>query len=213
MNAAPLSAALLCAVLALPGCKIVPNPDPEAVAEANLTDAERMANWVETNWEPKVLPAVDEHTVAWADYASALQGGLEAVGQAYGMRPDEKASQYFFFVSGAGTVVTTKLESRAAQIGLDMDADGKEDIVLQLGPIVRGTALRDALPFVNFTDFRDQIEFAKLGRALNDRATANLPKLSDDIMGRKVTFTAVFGQKSATEKPLGVPLSIKAEGQ
>ena len=31
---------------------------------------------------------------------------------------------------------------------------------IQIGPVLRGTALRDALEFVRFTDFVNQFEFA-----------------------------------------------------
>ena len=41
---------------------------------------------------------------------------------------------------------------------------------MQLGPVIRGTTLRDVQPFIDFTAYRDQIAFAELARALNDQA-------------------------------------------
>ncbi len=41
---------------------------------------------------------------------------------------------------------------------------------MQIGPVIRGTTLRDVLPFIDFTAFRNQIDFAELARGLNDQA-------------------------------------------
>ena len=39
--------------------------------------------------------------------------------------------------------------------------DGKPTtVVLQIGPVIFGTALRDALPFIAFGDFVNQIDYA-----------------------------------------------------
>jgi predicted lipoprotein len=78
------------------------------------------------------------------------------------------------------------------------------DVTLQLGPVVKGTALRDVSPSVyDFSKFRDQIEFAKLGRALNDKAVSALPS-SGSLQGKTVSFVGATALRSATEKPLVV---------
>ena len=60
---------------------------------------------------------------------------------------------------------------------------------MQIGPAMRGTAIRDALDFVSFGDFTNQIDFARFGKAFNtyvNRNTLeNLPR--EDLIGRKTT--------------------------
>ncbi|MFN5995702.1 MAG: DUF2291 family protein [Paracoccaceae bacterium] len=58
------------------------------------------------------------------------------------------------------------LTSRDWKAMVDVNGDGATDLTLQLGPVIKGTSLRDVAPFYRFGDFRDQIEFAKLARAL-----------------------------------------------
>ena len=41
---------------------------------------------------------------------------------------------------------------------------------MQIGPAMRGTALRDALDFVSFNDFNNQIDYAQFGKAFNSYA-------------------------------------------
>ena len=45
---------------------------------------------------------------------------------------------------------------------------------IQVGPVLRGTALRDALGFIRFTDFANQFDFAGVANALNDRVLATV---------------------------------------
>jgi predicted lipoprotein len=78
---------------------------------------------------------------------------------------------------------------------------------LQLGPVIKGSALRDIAPFYVFTDFRDQIEFAKLARALNTTASASLALPEGDLTGKTVTFLGALSLRSATDPILIVPVS------
>ena len=66
--------------------------------------------------------------------------------------------------------MAAKTDTRAATADVDIDGDGTADATVQLGPVIRGTTLRDVQPFFDFTAFRDQIAFAELARALNDQA-------------------------------------------
>ena len=40
---------------------------------------------------------------------------------------------------------------------------------VQIGPVIRGTALRDAVSFIRFNDFANQFEFAAVSNALHER--------------------------------------------
>ncbi|MEF2549805.1 DUF2291 domain-containing protein [Aurantimonas sp. A2-1-M11] len=156
------------------------------------TDETRMAAYAEEAWDPKVLPQIAEHEVPLADLRAAVARDAVAAGEQYGFPRDGETSPWNFAVSGEGTIVEAKLESRAAKLQLDTDADGKGDVTVQLGPIIRGTALRDAMPFIVFTDFRDQIEFAKLANALNAVAHSRLTIPEGDVVGQTARFEGVF---------------------
>ncbi len=74
------------------------------------------------------------------------------------------------FVKGTATVAEIDRKSRIglARLRLPWAKDGQA-AAIQIGPVLRGTALRDALEFVRFTDFVNQLEFAGVANALNDR--------------------------------------------
>ncbi len=188
-------AILSCALLPLAGCKIVKTPDPQAAATevAGTTDEARMAAYAGEIWDSKVLPVIAEHAVPLTGLRGKIASeGLDAAGAAHGLRPVGEANPWNFAATGEGVIVEANTASRAAKLLVDIDADGAADVTLQLGPVIRGTSLRDAMPFLIFTDFRDQIEFAKLAGALNALAHAAITLPEGELVGRTVGFEGVF---------------------
>lgn len=206
-----LLAILLCPGLSLSACKIVETPTLEKQKEiaATQTDEARMGVYAESIWEDQVLPTVKEHLVPIAELRLKLNEGLDAAGATHGLRPEGATNPWNFAVSGQGTVIEANPESRAAKLKIDTNADGVQDATIQLGPIIRGTSLRDAMPFIVFTNFRDQIEFAKLARALNVQANSSLTIPSGDLLAKTVTFEGVFTLKKQTGKFEIVPTSLQ----
>lgn len=192
---------LVAAGLSLAGCKIVPDaPEGEAaIPEDSSGDDVRNAMRIEETFEPRLLPFVAESATEIAELRSAVAAGLDAAGEASGNRGAGAGSAWNFAVSGEGVAVEAKLDSRARKVMLDTDGDSEADLTLQLGPVISGTALRDIAPFYNFDEFRDQIEFAGLGRALNDAISARLEVPEGEIIGKTVVFTGVVPLRSATE--------------
>jgi predicted lipoprotein len=69
-----------------------------------------------------------------------------------------------------------------------------EKVALQIGPLVRGTALRDATGVVSFNQFCNQLNYADVSKEMNLRALkaafANLDPAS--LAGKTVTFFGAF---------------------
>jgi predicted lipoprotein len=130
---------------------------------------------------------------------AALTAGLEAAGRAHGKKGSGEGAAWNFAVMGEGVVTQANLTSRARKAMLDTDGDGAADLTSQLGPVIKGSSLRDIAPFYRFGDFRDQIEFAKLARALNDRAVAAIAVPEIDLTGKTVRFSGTVDLKAVTD--------------
>lgn len=206
-----LSVCLL-AMLALSGCKIektVPAEEANAASSAGEAgDDARIAALLENTYESKLLPHIASAAVSVAELRAGLVAGVDAFGAAHGNRGADKDSAWNFAVQGEGKVLDANLTSRARKLMIDTDADGVTDLTLQIGPVIKGTSLRDVAPFYRFSDFRDQIEFAKLGRALNDRAVSGLILDPADPTGRTVRFTGTVDVKSPKDAWLVTPITI-----
>ena len=103
-----------------------------------------------------------------------------------------------------GKIVAANTKSRAATMDVDVDGDGKADARIQIGPAIRGTALRDVLDFVDFNSFTNQIDYARFGKSLNTYANRTvLSKLPHaDLEGRTAKVLGAFAAPSGTDLPL-----------
>jgi predicted lipoprotein len=107
--------------------------------------------------------------------------------------------------------VAANTESRAGTVDVDADGDGKADAQVQIGPVMRGTALRDSLDFVSFNQFTNQIDFAQFGKAFNlyvgKTLTSNLPR--DKLAGQTVKLLGAYPLGAAGSLPLVTPAEIE----
>jgi predicted lipoprotein len=198
MKSVPVALCLV-AALALPGCKIVKTVAGSETAAAEAGEAgddARIAALLDKTYEAELLPLVAAKAMPVADLRGAVSGGLEAAGAAHGNKGSGEGAAWNFAVKGEGKVVEANLTSRARKAMLDTDGDGTADLTLQLGPVIKGSSLRDVAPFYRFGDFRDQIEFAKLARALNDRVSAGLVVPEGELVGKTVSFTGTVDLKA-----------------
>ncbi|MBP1804951.1 DUF2291 family protein [Rubellimicrobium aerolatum] len=197
-----LAASVLC------GCKIVQKA-PGAGAGA-AAPADMVGQVVADTYEARLLPHVAQGAVDARELTAAIGQGLDAAGEALGARA-AGGGAWNFLAKGEGTVVGADRESRAAVLEVDLDGDRAADLQIQLGPVVKGTALRDASPFYVFTDFKDQIEFAALARALNARATEALALPEGDLLGKRVAFEGAFALRSGSDPIQVVPTRLALE--
>ena len=208
-----ISLSLLCAALALgiSGCTIVKDvpPDEKAIPTGASGDQARTEIRIKETFDSKLLPYVRDNATPIADLRKMLVLGLEQAGENHGHKGSGEGAAWNFPVSGSGKVVSAKLDTRARSVSVDTTGDGKADVTVQLGPVILGSALRDAAPFYNYDDFRDQIEFAKLSRAINDRISKLLEVPDGDLVGKTASFVGVVPLKSTTEAYVVTPIVVE----
>lgn len=205
-RSARLSVPLLLALASLAGCKILPTPTEQSKAEA-AAQGFNPDKAVEDIWAPKVLPYLEAKAGSFAAVAAAAKADPKAAGQKYGNPKKQANSPWTYVAKAEGTIVASNTQSRAATIDVDVDGDGKADLRAQLGPAMRGTALRDLLDFVDFNSFTNQIDFAQFGKSFNTYANravlAKLPR--DKLDGRHVALLGAYVPGSGTDLPLMTP--------
>ncbi|MDX7952380.1 DUF2291 domain-containing protein [Lichenihabitans sp. Uapishka_5] len=215
MNATPVVCLGLAAVLLLGGCKIektvVSNAGQSATSvfiNDSSFDPDAM---VASDWDAKVLPDLRAKAGAYDAVATAIAADPDAAGARFGYREKQGGSPWIYAATVTGTVVAANTESRAATI--DVKTDGGRTVQLQIGPVVRGTAIRDSLASRPFGSFKNQVDYAQFGKALNAKANATaLAKLPrDKLLGARVEALGVFSAPAGGAPPLVTPVSITAE--
>jgi len=202
---------LTLAAQAVAGCKIIWHEEEAAEAGPRAFDA---ATYVGGIWDTQVIPHFTAQAADAATIADAVAGDPGAAGEQFGHRAGP-GSPWTYAVRGEGRVVAVDTASRRGLMRVDVGPPGKpREVVLQIGPVVVGTALRDNLPFVSFGNFVNQLEFAQVSRSLNDRAVATIRTdfPFDSATGKVVRFAGAAIQASA-DQPLQVtPVSLELAG-
>ena len=206
-----LSAIMLASTLALGGCKFVKTEDEQKAAAANAFNPDKM---VADIWDAKVLPYLDERAGVFAEVSALTATNLDEAAAKYGHKEKQGSAPWTFAAKVDGTIVAAETKSRAAYVDVDVDADGKADVRVAIGPAIRGTAIRDSLKFVNFNEFKNQIEWAQFGKSFNTHvSTTLLEKIPrDGLVGRKLTATGAYPLPAKGQLPQFVPATITVGG-
>ncbi|QKV18537.1 DUF2291 family protein [Oricola thermophila] len=212
------SAIVLVLLLAIGGCKLVKySDDPartgSASGTASLQGQDAESGLVEM-WDEKVVPHFRDEATDLAVLLPAIRSDLDAAGKEYGHRQEGGFGAWNFATRLTGVIVAANTETRAATAGVDIDDDDIADATLQLGPVIRGTSVRDTLPFIDFSDYRDQIAFAQLSRSLNGRAYETALKDLDreGLVGQRIAVSGAMSLTAADEDVLITPVVVSKGG-
>jgi len=203
----------LAITLALPGCKIVKTPTAEEAAE-EASGGFNPARQVAGLWDEKVIPFLDKRAGTFQEVSSLATSDLNAAAAKYGHKEKDGTAPWTFAAKVSGTIVKAETKSRAAYLETDVDGDGKGDVRIQIGPVIKGTAIRDSLDFVNFNEFKNQIQWAEFGKAFNTHVIGlTLDKLPrEGLEGKKIEALGAYPLPSSGQPALFTPATITIGG-
>ena len=158
--------------LLLLGCKVATIVPIESKNTGNQATAFDAVGHVDRLWVQDVPNALAQ-AVDLGEFVQAFARDAEAAGAKWGRR--EGAGPYHVIVRGAGQVTAVDVSSRTGTASLEIAVPGgTETVQLQIGPVLRGTSIRDALPTVSFDQFVNQIQYADVANELNARVERDL---------------------------------------
>lgn len=170
------------------GCTIVSIEDDRA-ARARQSDSFDAKAYAEQVWNTKVLTYVDNSAEPVETLLDAIKTHPTLAGEKFGRQAGE-GSPFTYSVKGEGLITAIDTSNPA---GVATVRIGNNDLLIQTGPYVSGTTLRDSLAFISFNDFTNQLVYADVSKSLNEKALqANSTALSSLSVGQKIRFTGVF---------------------
>ena len=182
---------LLAACAKVPGVYVY-EKDGQAAAGEQATDPK---TYVAENWSSKIVPTVHDKAVDVTTVAAALAKDPEAAGKQYGHQAGT-GSPYAFMVKGEGTVTKVDTSVPTGPMTVEIpQTDGKPlTLTIATGPVIAGTAIRDAVGFISFGDFTNQIQYADVANQINatvkTEVTAKIDRAA--ATGKKITFYGAF---------------------
>ncbi len=162
--------------------------------------------YVTSIWDSRVIPTAHGSAIELRAFMESRPGA----------RPDGETAPRAVFVKGSATVANVDRKSRIGLARLRLPwATDAEAAAIQIGPVIRGTALRDALEFIRFTDFINQLEFAGVANALNERVIEGVLTTvnPDTLAGREVAFIGAVSTTTGAGSTLEiVPVQLQVAG-
>jgi predicted lipoprotein len=140
-------------------------------------------------WDTVVVPRVESMSEDYKTLIASLEADEEEISKKYGYRLIEEGNQYNFAVKGTVKLLAIDTSSRNGTVSLDFAPyDGVEDCLMSIGPVLRGSALRDIQNTLSLNDFGNQVDFARFAAELNN-------KVKENILGN-IDFSQVIGREA-----------------
>lgn len=220
----PWATAALLIVLIAATCHVTVIPDEvpqtvvneagETVEVAKLSLTEQ---YTIDNWDSKVIPAIYERAVDIPAFLAAVSTDLDATGREHGNRANE-TSAWSFCVKGEARVLEIENGDKPNKTTLSLDVapyDDKADFRLHYGKVFSSNiknAVRDGVGFLKLDDFTNQVEFADLTTAFNNKIKNEIILMTDAgaYAGKTISlYGCISLQDTKPESLLIVPVQLQ----
>ena len=142
-----------------------------------------------------------------------IKNNPEEFAKKYGRRTND-FSPMNYIVKGRAKVKQVKTKSAAGKIVLEVkDLSGKKNVIIQIGPVIKKSAVRDSLSFISFNDFVNQIEFGEVSKEIKNYIMNNVVNTvkENDLVGKEIDFVGAFTYDKRRGKVLISPVKISFE--
>lgn len=192
------------ALLAISACKVL-TLEEDQLARSQRSGSFDAVQYVDQIWPQKINQFFYENSININTILDKLK--VKTIDTLNGRQAGE-GSPYTFITSGNATVTSIDNSSRQGTAELTLDSGDK--VQLLIGPVVFSTSVRDALPFISFNDFANQIVYADVGNALTAYAlNESKPALDELAVDDKVKFSGVFALYSAKDTINIIPTALE----
>ncbi len=168
---------------------VVNTQEQAAVVESEKFD--RVA-FVDSIWDSKLLPAVQEDSIDLAVVLDAIGENLEKSAE---FAKISVSGAYNYRVRGTGTVESVDVSSKNGVATIQLDHyDGNIQVFLNIGPKISGESIRDGSGFIEFGDFKDQTEYGQVSKEINKRVGDTVFNQFNwpEMVGKKISFGGMF---------------------
>lgn len=141
---------LIFTIIAFTSCTIVPD---ENLSQDQGYQRIDIAGQVKSIWNEEIMTYIDEYSESLESAAKKLM------------------SSEMKIACVRDTIKVDSFDDASQSRALVMNSDLNLPVRVQVGPIIRGTAVRDGLSFITADQYSNQVEFAAVSRELNKQVT------------------------------------------
>lgn len=190
------------------GCvKIVKAGDEAQLNQDNSSKAIDISE----KWESDIVPELKEKSVDLTTLLTEAKGDISSVGDKYAKKLQGTDGNLNFTVKGTGTIESINTESRAGYIQIKLSGYiGQEVIKIQVGPVFKGTAVRDSSDIIKLNDYNNQVDYANASTDILNKISQTTLKELDivSLKGKEIDFIGCFTFDKPSEL-LITPIELK----
>ena len=144
--------------------------------------------YVENIWKSKIIPTISEEAEDITFILDELFKNKEVTEEKYGGRSG--TGSYSFMVKGKAEITSLNTASRVGTLSIKLEKKYDSEIFITLGPVIKKDSIRDAVKFIKFNDFVNQLDFADVSRIIKVRVLNEIigPLNLKEITGKNINF-------------------------
>ena len=169
---------------------------------------------VAARWEESALPELNEKAVDLKEFLEQSNGDLTALAEEYGSYSMGKSGELSYAVKGTGTVEEVNTQSQAGYMSVKLEGySGTESVKIQIGPVYKGSSIRDTLSFIKFGDYKNQEQWAAVSQSINEIVAKDVvePAKPESLQGKTISFVGAFTVSSGSSDVLITPVVLEAK--
>ncbi len=146
-------------------------------------------------WTNNAKEYFEKNAVDLNTLVSEAKGDFASVAGKYGHYSMGDSGELSFIVKGQGTIDLVKDKLRAGYLSVKVPnlEDGIK-VRLQIGPVFKGSAVRDSISLISYKDYKNQIEWAQVSVAFHELITRDILSKLDmrNLLNKEVEFVGCF---------------------
>ena len=144
--------------------------------------------YVENIWKSKIIPTISKEAEDITFILDELFKNKEVTEENYGGRSG--TGSYSFMVKGKAEITSLNTASRVGTLSIKLEKQYESEIFITLGPVIKKDSIRDAVKFIKFNDFVNQLDFADVSRIIKVRVLNEIigPLNLKEITGKNINF-------------------------
>ena len=157
---------------------------------------------------------MNENAVDLKELLEGSNGDLTAMADEYGKYSMGDSGELSYVVKGTGTVGEVNTQSQAGYMTVKLDGyNGTESVKIQIGPVYKGSAIRDSLSFIKFGDYKNQEQWAAVSQSINEVVAKDVvePAKPDSLQGKTISFVGAFTVSAGSSDVLITPVVLEAK--
>jgi len=188
-----LAMTVVLAITAMTGCmKIVKiGEEGKLTGEVKFNAGDNVAEI----WDLAAIPELTGKAVDLSTFLTEANGDLKSLADKYGKYSMGTSGELSYTVKTVATVTEVNTEKKAGYMVFTIDGySGPIITELQIGPVFKGSAVRDSLNIIKFEDYKNQVDYAAVSQSIHEIIKSKILDQIDlsSLVGKQIEFTGCF---------------------